>query len=821
MRSLLLSITISLLTISSLAKADRVADLVSKMTLEEKISLIGGDLFATKANSRLGIPALKMSDGPIGVRWQYSTAFPSGISMGASFNRDLVYRTVSAMGVETRAHGRDMLLGPCVGISRIPFGGRNFESFGEDPFLTSELVASYVHALNDQKVVGSVKHFGLNDQEYRRMDINSVADERTLQEIHFVAFERAVNEGVGSVMASYNKLNGLYASENPELLSDILKTKWGFEGFVISDWGATHSIVPAALAGLDLEMPYGDNFGPGLLAAVKKEEVSESLINEKVTRLLGQMFRIGLFDGADTNRPPESAINSPEHQALALEMARESHVLLKNSGILPFDMTKIKKIALIGPNADVYVNGGGSSAVLPLRKISTLDGLRKNLPKGASVEFAAGSHTPGGAITPSHLLPASGAGGGLYGEYFNNRDLKGKPAFTRVDQTVNFFWDNNQSPDEKITQTHDYSVRWTGTLTPKVSGDYLLETLSDDGVRLWVDGKLLINNWTDHGTATDQKKLTMVKGKAYKIRLEYYQGGGNGLIRFGWTPPAEVLLKEAAELAANSDVAVVHVGFNSNLEGEAQDREGFDLPSEQLALLQAVMNANANTVVVINSGNPVGMSAWADQAAGIIYAWYAGEEAGHALADILLGNYNPSGRLPVTMLKRWEDSPAYGTYPEVNGEVPYKEGIFVGYRHFDRTKIAPEYPFGYGLSYTSFLYSDFSIKSQALDASSPDITVTATITNKGMRAGAEVVQLYVADLEPKVERPVQELKGFEKVFLAAGESKDVVFRLNKRSFAYYDTTIHDWTSKPGRFNVRLGSSSRDLRLKGDITLTGP
>ncbi|MGZ3722642.1 MAG: glycoside hydrolase family 3 C-terminal domain-containing protein [Bdellovibrionales bacterium] len=804
-----------------MASADRVSDLVSKMTLEEKIALIGGDLFATKANARLGIPALKMTDGPLGARWQYSTAFPSGISMGASFNRDLVYKAVAAMGVETRAHGRDMLLGPCVGISRVPFGGRNFEGMGEDPFLTAELVASYVHALNDQKVVGSVKHFGLNDQEYNRMTINSVADERTMHEIHFVPFERAVAEGVGSVMASYNRLNGLYASENPQLLTNILKQQWGFTGFVISDWGATHSVVPAALAGLDLEMPYGDNFGPQLLKAVQTEDVPLSLIDDKVTRLLGQMFRIGLFDGADQIRPPVSAINSPANQATALQMARESHVLLKNiKSALPLDLKQIKKIAVIGPNADVYVNGGGSSAVEPFRKISTLNGLRSHVPANVSVEFSAGSHAAGAMITPSHLAPTSGTAEGLLGEYFDNPDLAGKPVFTRIDQTVNFYWDDTQSPDSRITKTHDYSIRWTGVLRPKVSGEYTLQTYSDDGVRLFVDGKVQINNWSNHGITVDSKKMVLQKGKAYKIRLEYFQGGGAGMVRFAWTPPAATLLKDAIALAAKSEVAIVHVGFNADTESEAQDREGFDLPKEQVELINAVAKVNSRTIVVINSGNPVAMGAWADKVSAIIYAWFPGQEGGNALADILTGVYNPSGRLPVTMLKRWEDSPAFGTYPEKNGDVVYQEGVYIGYRHFDKANIAPEYPFGYGLSYTSFLYSDLVIKTVSNVASSPDIQVTATVTNKGQRAGAEVVQLYVQDLEPKIDRPPQELKGFEKVFLQPGESRQVTFRLNQRSFAYYDVAIHGWNAQPGRFSLRLASSSRDVRLNGEVVLTG-
>jgi len=810
-----------LLCCTSSAYADRVSDLVTQMSLQEKIDFIAGDSFQTKPNLRLGIPALKMTDGPLGVRWANATAYPSGINMGASFNRDLVYQAVSGMAVETRALGRDMLLGPCVGISRIPFGGRNFEGMGEDPFLTSELVASYVKAQNDGKIVGSVKHFALNDQENNRMTVNSVADERTMHEIHMVAFERAVQEGVGSVMASYNKINGQYASENFNLLTKTLKHQWGFTGFVISDWGATHSTIPAALAGMDLEMPQGDFYNANLVDAVQNQEVPESLIDDKVSRILTQMNRIGLFDGADANRPPASAINSQQNQAVALQLARESIVLLKNTGnALPLD-PKVKSVAVIGPNGDVYVNGGGSSQVEPFYKTSPLSGLLSRRPTGMAVTFSAGTHPEGMKITPSHLKPSQGTGVGLTGEYFDNPDLKGQPVFTRLDDTVNFYWDNTQSPDPRIASTSNYSIRWTGTLTPSVSGNYTLQTYADDGVRLWIDGKEVINDWKPHDVTVDSHKMYMAAGHAYAIKIEYYQGYGNGMIRLAWTPPAKALFDDAVKMAAKSDAAVVSVGFNSDLEGEAQDRAGFTLPAEQEALIEAVAKVNKRTIVMINSGNPVGMGAWLNKVQAVLYAFYPGEQGGNAEADVLLGKFNPSGRLPVTMLKRWEDSPSYGTYPEVNGDTVYKEGIYVGYRHFDKMNIAPEFPFGFGLSYTSFLYSGLTVKPNNTVATSPDYDVTATITNKGTLAGQEVVQLYVADLEPKVDRPAQELKGFEKISLNPGESKTVSFKLTQRSFAYYDVNTHGWLAQPGRFNIRLGSSSRDLRLNSDVTLTAP
>lgn len=799
--------------------SDRVSDLVSHMTLQEKVDLVGGNSFSTKANARLGIPELKMTDGPIGVRWGKSTAFPSGISMGAAFNRDLVYQMASAMGVETRAHGRDMLLGPCVGLSRIPFGGRNFESMGEDPFLTAELVASYTHALNDQKVVGSVKHFGLNDQEYKRMTINSVADERTMHELHFVPFERAVREGMGTVMSSYNKLNGLYASENYDLLTGILKKQWGFTGFVVSDWGATHSTVPSALAGLDLEMPTPEYFGPQLLKAVQDGQVSEALMNDKVSRILGQIFRVGLFDGADSKRPAPTVINSEEHKAVALQLARESMVLLKNEkNLLPLNLKTTKKIAVIGPNADVYVAGGGSSMVVPASPVTVMQGMHARVGARAQVGLAPGVISPGTTIAAQNLQPSQGGGEGLYAEYFNNKNFSGEPTYTRVEPVVNFYYDEFTKPVPGVDPAN-YSVRWTGMLTPITTGDYEIQTTADDGVRLWINDQLVIDNWMDHGSVTDTAKVPLQKGQSYKIRLEYYQSRGGATIRLAWTPPSQQLMADAVALAAQADVVILSLGFNSDLESEGNDRSSIDLPVTHLNLIDQIAAVNPKLVVVINSGNPVAMESWLAKVPALIYAWYPGEQGGNALADIVLGDYNPSGRLPVTMLKRWEDSPAYGTYPEQNGDVVYKEGVFVGYRHFDTRNVAPLFPFGYGMSYTKFVYSNLNVRSIKTSASAPQFDVTVNITNTGDRSGAEVVQLYVQDQSPKVERPLQELKGFEKVILQPGETRAVTFHLDQRAFAYYDVMTKDWKAEAGRYSVRVGASSRDIRMIGDLTLS--
>lgn len=798
----------------------RVADLVARMTLDEKIQLLGGTGFGTHPNERLGIPELKMTDGPLGVRWFQATAFPSGISMAASFDRDLLRQVTGAMGEETRAKGRDMLLGPCVGISRVPFGGRNFESMGEDPFLTSEMTAAYVQGLNDQKVVGSVKHFALNDQEYRRMDINSIADERTMHEIHFPAYQRAIREGVGTVMASYNLVNGFHASESEELLNRVLKQQWGFKGFVISDWGAVHSTVPAALAGLDLEMPFPEFFGTELLNAVKSGTVSEALIDDKVARILSVMMHAGLFDGADQNRPDPSVINNPAHRDLALQMARESHVLLKNQNrALPFD-SRVKTIAVIGPNAGTpRSGGGGSSMVQPFHAVSVLEGLLNHVSPETKVSFSVGVQMPE-AVAPIdsfYLAPAKGGGPGLYAEIFTNRNLEGEPAVTRIDPTVNFYYDETTPPAPGVSPSN-YSVRWTGELTAPITGRYEIRTNGDDGVRLWINDQPVIDDWQSHGPTIDSKKLWFLAGHKYKIRLEYFQSAGNALIQFGWLLPAQALRQEAVRLAHSADAVVLAVGFDSNLESEAQDRAGFSLPAGQNQLIEDVIKANPRTVVVINSGNPVDMRRWVDKVPAIVYAWFPGEQGGNALADIVLGNYNPSGHLPVTMPKRWEDAPEFGTYPESDGEVVYKEGIYVGYRHYDTAKVEPMFAFGHGLSYTQFEYTNLQIKTNDGSPEHPDVDVLLTVTNTGAVAGAAVPQIYVHDQTPHVDRPMQELKGFQKVFLQPGESRQVRMKLDKWSFSYYDVGIHDWKAWAGTYTLRIGPSSRDIRLEGDVDL---
>ena len=793
----------------------KVENLVKQLTLDEKISLIAGTGFDTVPIPRLGIPSLKMTDGPIGVRQAPATSFPSSIALAASFDPDLIKRVAQAIAQETKAKGKNVLLGPCVNIQRTPFGGRNFESFGEDPFLAAQMAVAYIKGMQSENVIPSVKHFAANNQEIDRMTIDVRVDERALNEIYFPAFKAAVEKGnVWSVMAAYNKLNGFYASENNYLLTEVLKKRWNFQGLVMSDWGAVHSTVPTLKNGLDLEMPTGGFLNSeAVKKALTANEISETNINEMVRRLIRVMFFAGLMDA---KTPDNGSIDTPEHRQIALEAARGGIVLLQNQkNILPIETSKVRSIAVIGPNADAArIGGGGSAQVIPFYSVSPLDGIKKAVGEKMQINFAPGivsleDTTP---IPTANLTTPDGKSNGLQGEYFANMTFEGKPAFSRIDPQLDFHWATN-SPAENYPADL-FSNRWTGYLTASVTGRYAISLSSNDGGRLYIDDKLIVDVWGDHATLKAANSIELRAGEPHKIRVDHYENRGNADLVLGWRLLEEDTLRKAAQAASKSDVAVIFAGLSDAFEVEARDRTDLNLPKEQEDLIEAVTKANPNTIVVMTSGAPVLMDKWIGKVPAVVQAFYYGQEGGNAIADILFGKISPSGKLPATFLKRWEDSNAFGRYPGDGKSVDYSEGILVGYRWFDTKNIAPLFPFGHGLSYTNFKYSALKL-TKGKDA---NLTVEFEIENTGKFDAAEVAQVYVADVESSLPRPLKELKGFQKVFLKTGEKKIISVALDQNAFAFYEPDKQNWIAEKGDFKILVGSSSRDIRLNGDFKL---
>jgi len=802
----------------------RLGDLLGRMTPVEKMSLLSGTDFTTTAIPRLGIPAIGMADAGQGVRGGRAgtlgpaTLFPSGVAMASTWDPALVGRIAHAIGEEAlnKGTGAQILLGPAVNIQRSPLGGRNGEYFGEDPYLAGRLGVGYIRGMQSTGCGACLKHFACNNEEVDRGEVNVRVDERTLREIYLPAFEMGVKEGhPWTLMAAYNRVNGPHATASEYLLTEILKKGWGFDGMVVSDWGAVHGTARIVGAGNDLEMP-----GPGFLApdkvalALSRGLVTQGEIDDNARRVLRAVLRTGLLDGPRV--PDHAVVNSPEHQRLTFEAAAQALVLLKNDGgLLPLDPARVHRIAVIGPAAtDMQFGAAGSPGVQPFYSISPLDGIRKRAGAATEVVYVRGAKTgepiPAGALR----MASDGVGSGLRAEYFANRNLTGKPSVVRTDPQIQFDWDGPPAPG--VAQT-EFSVRWTGRLVAPAAGRYTLTFTADDGCRLFLNGKALIDHWIESNGAPVSVDVDLVAGQSYDLRAEYFQAAGKAFARLGWAVPGATYITQAAEAARSADVAVVCVG-TLGTEGEGQDRASMDLPGDQDALIAAVSAANPRTVVVLNNGTPCRMTGWLGGVSALIEAWFPGQEGGHALAALLFGDVNPSGKLPTTLGARREDYPDAGHFPGVNGTVTYAEGIYVGYRHFDKAKIAPLFPFGFGLSYTTFRYGALRLGHPTL---TPGEAATASldVTNTGSRAGAEVVELYVHDPAPKIDKPVRELKGFSKVMLGPGETKTVMFTLPPRALAYCDVPGKRWKADAGVYDIEAGASSRDIRQTAALRLT--
>jgi beta-glucosidase len=809
----------------------RVEALLRQLTVEEKIAMTAGiDAWRTAAVPRLGIPSLKVTDGPNGARGGTfgavtAACFPCGTAQGATWNPDLVREIGVALGQEARTKGARVLLAPTVNIHRHPLAGRNFECPSEDPYLTSRIAVAYVAGVQSQAVSATAKHFVCNDSEFERMTISSQVDERTLREVYLPPFEAAVKEGgAWAVMSAYNRINGTYAAEHKALLIDLLKDEWAFDGLVMSDWWGTHDTLGSANGGLDLEMPGPGRFlGPRrLTAAVESGAVTGKTLDDKVRRLLRLIVRTGAID--DGPEPAEAGVDLPEHRALIRRAAVEAMVLLRNeSGILPLDAARKGLVAVIGPNGETLsIQAGGSSRVEPHHAVSLVQALhaREVLVRsepGCSLARA----TP--ILDAGLVRNAEGIAGTA--ELFDGPDFEGDPTLTQAVRRMQLRWLGNPAPRRIRGQ---FSVRLRAVFAAEIDGPHRFSLVSSGLSRLFMDGELLIDNWTQQtrgtafygqGSSEVFAEVQLNAGEPHGLLLEYQSDVRTGIpgVTVGCQPPLTPhQMERAVDLAREAETVVLVVGSTEEWESEGVDRRSMALPGDQEELIRRVAAVNPRTIVVVNAGSPITMP-WADDVSAIVYCWYPGQEGGDAIADVLYGSSEPGGRLPTTFPFRVEDHPSHLTYPGEAGSVSYGEGVFVGYRGFDRRGVLPRYPFGFGLSYTSFEYGPATL-SRATIGQGESATVRFTVRNSGSRTGSEVAQVYVSDIESSLVRPEKELKGFAKVFLAPGETRDVAIELGPRAFGAWDVRVHDWVAEPGGFEILVGASSSDIRARATLQL---
>jgi beta-glucosidase len=800
--------------------SDRIDKLLAEMTLEEKVSLLAGeDWWHTPPIDRLGVPRLKVSDGPAGVRGAHvsggpaSASFPCGTALGATWDTELLREIGVALAGELRSKGATVILAPTVNLHRTPLAGRNFECYSEDPFLTARLSAAYIDGVQSQGMATTVKHFAANDSEFERMTISSEVPERALRELYLVPFESAIDAGTHAVMTAYNKVYGTWCGENALLMETIARGEWGYDGMFMSDWYGTHTTAEAAAAGLDLEMPGPPQHrGELLVKAVAAGELGEDVVTERARRVLQLMERTGVLDGEGPSA--ETYDDNAATNALLRRAAGRAIVLLRNErAVLPLDAASLTKVALVGPlAATASTQGGGSAGVMPPYEVSPLQGLRAALGDVEIVTARGATLGRGASHIDANQWTVGDGEHGLRVTYFAGVDASGTPVLEQTVPRSAFRWSRQFEP---AGAGATWSAHIEGTFTAEFDGPHTFSARTVDRCRLWVGDAVFVDEWDTPGDRrTISGTADLSAGESVSVRLDYAsifeEHMFGSLLDFRVLEPVpEDLLTPAVNAARDADVAIVVVGMDSIWESEGHDRANIDLPPGQDDLIRAVAAANANTIVVVNAGAPIAMP-WRDEVAGIVQLWYLGQEAGNALADVLTGAVDAAGRLPTTFAHRLEDIPAMLNYPGENGEVLYGEGLFIGYRAFDKTKVEPLYPFGFGLSYTTFSFGEPSL-SAATTGPGKGLTVTVPVTNTGERAGDCVVQLYVRDAESSFIRPEKELKGFARIHLAAGASGNVDIALDDRAFQFWDSTAHAWRAEPGEFELLVGASAGEIR----------
>lgn len=855
--------------------SERAASLLAALTFDEKVELVtGADVWSTRANARLGIPSMTVTDGPNGARGgglmgtgTPTACIPAGSVLGATWDPELCRQLGELLGDETRAKGCHVLLAPTINLHRNMLGGRNFECLSEDPLLTGLLAAELIAGVQSKGVATTPKHFVGNDSEFERNTIDVQIDERTLREVYLVPFEHAVKDGgTWGLMGSYNRLNGTFAAEHHWLLTSVLRDEWGFDGLVVSDWFALRSTAPSVRGGTSLEMPGpGIYYGDKLLAARAAGDLSETDLDGAVADVLRLAERTGAFEGLGGE--DEKSLDRPQDRALARRAASAGTVLLRNNGVLPLQTDSISSLAVIGPNAiNAKIMGGGSATVRAYRKTSPLDALQDRLGSSVDISFA-----PGCDIDRSvRAIGAPILDGSMTVEFFNGHVLAtdnnnisvsrnsmendtetGEPvATTSVDSaSLVFFGEPAAGVNPKA-----YSARAAGSFTTEVTGLHLFSMVQSGRARVLVDGEVIIDGTVgDFGKseeffsmASDEitAELHFEANTTHELVIEYSSRDGVLLLgcRLGVVTKSERdLLGEAEQLAASADAAVVVVGTNDDWETEGRDRDLFALPGDQPELIRRVAAANPNTVVVLNTGGPHQLD-WLDDPAAVLSVGFGGQEMGDALVDVLIGEADPGGRMNTTIPAVLEQSPSFLNYPGENSVVRYGENLFIGHRWYDARRLEPAVPFGFGLSYASFEWTAPRVSGGTTTKVESPVIVEVDVTNTSNRSGSEVVQLYVEPSPAILQRPVRELKGFAKVHLEAGQTVTARIELDRRAFAYYDVgdqffdnapfagpvpaagqarhTEPGWYVEPGSYQLVVARSSVDHVAVVNHELTG-
>jgi beta-glucosidase len=757
---------------------------VSTLSIEEKISLLSGaDFWRSRALPGRGVPSVKLSDGPNGVRGDLSrsipaTCFPVGVCLGASWNPGLLAEVARALAGEAREKSAHVVLGPTINLQRTPIGGRNFECYSEDPYLTGILGTAFVASLQAEGIGACPKHFVANDTEFERHTISSVVDQETLEAVYLLPFEMIVRRArPWMIMSSYNRVNGTYASSHTELLVTTLKDKWGFDGVVVSDWGAALETIPNALGGLDLEMPGPSKvWGKKLVAAVEEGNVSEAIIDEKIERLFRLIERTKACAGQAEQ--PETGIDAPEKRDLLKRAAQEGMVLLKNSEkTLPLEPGFKGRIAVIGPNAARgQIMGGGSSYVNSHRPSHPLEGIKAAFPN-ATVEYLQGCRNNKYAplIDPLRIRHPSGLQTGFEKRTYATSRFDGQPtSIDRIPSSVMKLLDADGAGTNETA-----GIILEGDYTPETGGSHVLGLMSAGRARLFVDSEEVIDNWTDwrrgfsfytFGSDEIRANFEFEAGRSYRLRIEYERPSAALIagVQFGIEPPlSDTAIPEAAHLAGNSDVTFLILGSNPDWETEGNDREVHSLPGSQNELAEAVLNASPRTIVVMNVGSATEMP-WFEKADAVLVTWFGGQEMGNALGDVVCGRADPGGRLPFTWPKHVSDHPAMKTYPGRDGEMPYTEGPCIGYRGFNAQDVQPLAPFGFGLSYGD---AEIGAANWRHDAGSDARVAQVEIVSRSNRASTVVVQAYAETIARPGSKPFRALVGIAKLVLRSGETQ--------------------------------------------------